>query len=161
MMKFATAILITLALISTALADSENREGKVVSEAFQKACAAGDIPGVMALYEDDATAIWPGQGEVAKGKEEIEKLATSFCKPNGALKFRSQESKPIGNEYILNIGSWEDTLPGADGNPSKVEVRTTELLHYSGGKWRYLVDHASIGLPLPSQAGAAGVKASP
>jgi hypothetical protein len=32
-----------------------------------------------------------------------------------------------------------------DGNPAR--LRTTELIHKSGGKWRYLADHASLGLP--------------
>ena len=89
MIRFATAIVLMLALNSTALADSKRGEAKLVSEAFEKACSTGDIPGVMALYEEDATAIWPGQGEVAKGKAEIKKLATSFCKPKLELQFRS------------------------------------------------------------------------
>jgi len=158
MIKFATAIALMLALVSTALADSKSSDAKAVSEAFEKTCSRGDIPGVMALYEEHAIAIWPGQGDVARGKAEIEKLATRFCKPTSEVKFKSQESKALGDDYILNIGSWENTVPGADGKPVKAEVRTTELLHYSGGKWRYLVDHASIGLP--PQAAAGSEKAS-
>ena len=154
MVKFAAAIALMLALTSTVLADSKSSAAKSVSDAFEKACTAGDIAGVMALYEDDATAIWPGQGEVAKGKAGIEKLATNFCKPKLDLKSRSQESKAIGDDYILNVGSWEDSVSGADGKLVKVEIRTTELLHLSGGKWRYSVDHASIGMP-PQGAAAA------
>lgn len=155
MLKFATAIGLILALTSTVLADSKTSEGKAVSEAFEKTCSSGDIPGVMALYEDDATAIWPLQGEVAKGKPSIEKLVTATCKPTNQFKLISQESRPIGDDYILNIGRWENVVPGPDGKPVKVELRTTELLHIDGGKWRYVVDHASIGLPPQPTATAA------
>lgn len=141
--------------VAPALADATGA-GRGVSDAFQKACSAGDIPAVMNLYEDDATVIWPGQGEVAKGKPAIEKLAVGLCKPSsGELKLISQEAKPLGKDYILNVGRWETTAPGPDGKPVKMEVRTTELLHRSGGKWRYSVDHASIGLPPPPAPGKA------
>ncbi|MGH8679325.1 MAG: YybH family protein [Burkholderiales bacterium] len=126
--------------------------GKKHSEAFQKACAAGDVPGVMALYEDDALVIWPGEGEVAKGKAAIEKLAAATCKQNVKLKLKSQESRAIGEDYIVNVGRWDNTAPGPNGKPMTAEIRTTELLHRSGGKWRYSVDHASVGVPAPSGA---------
>jgi uncharacterized protein (TIGR02246 family) len=124
--------------------------GKAVSDSFGKACSSGDVPAVMKLYEDDATVIWPGQGEVAKGKADIEKLVKDQCKPSSPkLSLISQESKKIGDDYIVNLGRWETTVPGPDGKPSAVQVRTTELLHHSGGQWRYAIDHASIGLPPP------------
>lgn len=148
LMRAAAIGVLIAALVTPALADSA-APGKEVSESFQKACSASDIPAVMKLYEDDATVIWPGAGQIAKGKAEIQKLATGLCKPSGDLKLVSQESKSIGGDYILNVGRWEGTEPGPDGKPSKFEVRTTELLHRSGGKWRYAVDHASIGLPPP------------
>lgn len=142
------------ALVTPALADSA-ATAKDVSESFQKACSSGDIPAVMQLYEDNATVIWPMEGQFAKGKPAIQKLAAGLCKPSGALKLISQESKPIGDNYIINVGRWEDNAPGPDGKPSKIEVRTTELLHRSAGKWRYQVDHASIGLPPPPPPPAA------
>ena len=40
-------------------------------------------------------------------------------------------------------------MSGPDGKPITARVRTTELLHRSKGKWRYVIDHASIGLPPP------------
>jgi hypothetical protein len=70
--------------------------GMAHSEAFGKACAAGDIPGVLALYEDDATVIWPNEGEIAHGKAEIEKLARALCKTGQpGPKLKSQNSKQV------------------------------------------------------------------
>jgi len=60
-----------------ALADA-TADGRAVSEAFEKAVAAGNPQAVLALYRDDASVIWPGQGEEGKGKAVIEKLARGF-----------------------------------------------------------------------------------
>jgi hypothetical protein len=77
---FASIALLLILFTSPAAADDPNDVGTAHSQAFAKACAAGDIPGVLALYEDQATVIWPGLGEVAHGKVEIEKLAATLCK---------------------------------------------------------------------------------
>src|SRR5213593_5046622 len=78
-------------------------DGRAVSEAFQKAVAAGDLPAVLALYRDDARAIWPGQGEEATGKAAIETLAKQLlAATKGAqLVLKSQESIPLGDGYIV------------------------------------------------------------
>jgi uncharacterized protein (TIGR02246 family) len=103
----------------------------------------------VALYEDDATLIWPIDGQVAKGKAEIEKIFKSDCSgaAKGSLKVVSSDSKEIGRDYIVNVGMWDTTVTGADGKLMTARVRTTELLHKSAGKWRYVIDNASIGLP--------------
>ncbi|HEY2773116.1 MAG TPA: SgcJ/EcaC family oxidoreductase [Candidatus Binatia bacterium] len=148
--RLALATILVAASATLARADA-NAEGRAVSEAFEKACNSGDVAAVMELYEDDATAIWPGEGEIAKGKPGIHKLVADLCKASAKAtnKLVSQQSIAVGKDHILNVGRWTATGPGPDGKPSTVEIRTTELLHKSGGKWRYVVDHASIGLPPP------------
>lgn len=47
---------------------------KTISESFARAANAGDVAAITALYSDDATIIWPGAGEEAKGKPAIERL---------------------------------------------------------------------------------------
>jgi uncharacterized protein (TIGR02246 family) len=151
---FASIALLLFLFASPAGADT-NDIGMAHSEAFAKACAAGDIPGVLALYEDDATVIWPNEGEVAHGKAEIEKLARSLCKSGQpAPKLKSQNSKQLAPDYIVNVGMWDATATGPDGKPVTSEVRTTEVIHLVDGKWLYTVDHASIGLPPPPAAAA-------
>jgi ketosteroid isomerase-like protein len=84
---------------------------------------------------------------VATGKEAIEKVVKATCsgvKPS--LKEVSSEPRWVGRDYIINVGMWDAAGTGADGKPTKVRIRTSELLHRSGGKWRYVVDHASVGM---------------
>jgi uncharacterized protein (TIGR02246 family) len=124
------------------------------SDAFAKAFNSCDVPAALALYEDDAVMIWPLDGEVAKGRPAIEKIIKANCSgaAKAPLKQISSDSRAIGKDYIINVGMWDDTITGPDGKPTKVRVRTTELLHRSGGKWRYAIDNASIGLAPPSPA---------
>ncbi len=124
---------------------------KAQSDAFGKAFNACNVPAALALYEDDATMIWPGEGEVATGKPGIEKIIKAECAgaAKGSLKQISSKSQALGKDYIINVGMWDSTITGPDGKPATARVRTTELLHKSGGKWRYAIDNASIGLPPP------------
>ena len=140
-------------LATPAFADA-TADAKAHEEAFAKACAAGDVPAVLTLYANDAIAVWPGQGEEAKGKAGIEKLATNLCKntKNGKLVLKSIEARPLGANHIGTLGHWEQSFTGPDGKSVTAEVRTTEVLEKRGGKWLYVIDHASIGQPPPAAA---------
>ena len=136
-----------------ALADAA-ADGRAVSDAFQKAVAAGDVAAALALYRDDASIIWPGQGEEAKGKAAIEPLLRNLIAgaKNGSVVLKSQESTPLGDGYIVNVGRWENTVTGPGGKKVVVTIRTSEVLAKTDGKWLYLVDHASVGAPPPPTA---------
>jgi ketosteroid isomerase-like protein len=124
---------------------------KAHSDAFGKSFNSCDVPAALNLYEDNAVLIWPGEGEVAHGKAAIAKVIKAECSgtAKSSLKQISSDSRAIGKDYIINVGMWDDTMTGADGKQMTARVRTTELLHRSNGKWRYVIDNASIGLPPP------------
>ena len=124
---------------------------KAQSDAFGQSFNSCDVPAVLKLYEDDAILIWPGEGEVANGKAAIAKVIKAECSSaaKSSLKQVSSDSRAIGKDYIINVGMWDDTMSGPGGKQTIARVRTTELLHRSGGAWRYMIDNASIGLPPP------------
>jgi len=145
------ALLFSSMFVTVANADPV-ADAKTVTDAFNKAFEACDVPAVLALYEDNAIVIWPGQGEFATDKAAFEKIVKANCsgpsKPS--LKEISSEARQIDKNYIVHTGQLDDTGTGPDGKPSTIRIRTTELLHKSAGKWRYAVDHASVGLaPAP------------
>jgi uncharacterized protein (TIGR02246 family) len=147
------AICLAITLIWTGLAVADPAAiVKAHSDAFGNAFNSCDVPAALDLYEDNAVLIWPGEGEVATGKAAIGKVIKTECAgaTKSSLKQLSSDSRAIGEDYIINIGMWDDTMSSPDGKPIMARVRTTELLHRSNGKWRYVVDHASIGLPPPS-----------
>lgn len=140
-----------LACLAGPAAADPAADGRAVSDAFAKAVAAGDVQAIVALYRDDASVIWPGQGEEAKGKAAIEALAKKLVAQKiGTIVLKSQDSIPLGDGYIVNVGRWENTFTTPAGKTQTVVVRTSEVLQKTDGKWLYLVDHASVGAPPPA-----------
>lgn len=145
-------VLVLIAAFATPVFGADpTSTARAVDEAFKRHCEAGDVPGVMALYAADAIAVWPGQGEEARGKAGIEKLATNFCKNTKDLKLtmKSIEVRALGPSYIAIVGHWDASFTGPDGKSASAAIRTSEILRKVGAKWLYIVDHASIGMPPP------------
>ena len=120
------------------------------SKAFERAVNARDAKAVLALYAPDAHVVWPGQGEEANGKAEIEKLVAKLIQdlPKDAkMTLKSQTAVPLGDGHVATVGHWVETFTGPDGRPQSADVRTTEIIAKQKGKTLYVVDHASIGVP--------------
>jgi uncharacterized protein (TIGR02246 family) len=148
-----SVVVLVVAFAAPAFADA-TADARAHDEAFAKACEAGDVKDVLALYADDAVVVWPGAGEEAKGKAAIEKLIPDLCNPKNNTKAvsKSLEAMPLGDSRIAIIGHWEVTQTGPDGKPTTSHIRATEVIVKTGSGWRYVVDHASIGLPPPKAA---------
>ena len=148
LMRSVLAIVIVPLLVTSAFGDVST-EIKALEDAFARACQAGDVESVVSLYADDAIVIWPGQGEEAKGKAGVAKLAIGLCKNTKDLKLnvKSLEAKSLGTDHIAVIGHWQISSTGADGKTVVAEMRATEILIRSKGKLLYLIDHGSVGLP--------------
>src|SRR5437773_6356687 len=116
MKRWMVLALMMMMLAGPALADP-TADARGVEEAFAHACSAGDLKGVMALYADDAIAVWPGQGAEAKGKADIEKMAAALCKEGSGAQFtlKSLEALPLGDAHIVTVAHWESTLAGPGG----------------------------------------------
>jgi len=143
-------VLVALVCALPALARADlSAEVKTHEETFARACAAGDIPAVLALYADDARLVWPDAGEEGRGKADIERLATAFCKHTKDLQLTlaSLDAVPIDDTHVATVAHWEMSATAPDGKKLSAKVRSTEVLVKTGGTWRYLVDHASLGRP--------------
>jgi uncharacterized protein (TIGR02246 family) len=147
---FGAGILLSIST-TTVFAGDATAIARAHSEAFGKACASANVDAVVALYEDDAIAVWPGQGEEAKGKAAIAKLAANLCNGKGqAPTMKAIEGRQLAPGYVVTHGTWEQSGNGSDGKPTTLVIRTTEVLKETHGRWRYVVDHASIGVPPPT-----------
>jgi hypothetical protein len=148
------------ALAAPASADSL-AIAKAHDDAFDAATWKGgcDPQKGLTFYDKGAVAVYPGQGEEADTKAGIEKLIKSFIAPFCG---EGHEPPKVANYQIRAIGLSRDYIMivrSADVGEGKdlTHVRATELIHKSGGKWRYLVDHASIGVP-PAASAATSTK---
>ena len=130
-----------------ALADV-TADARAHAEAFARAWTAGKVGDALTLYADDATVVWPGRGEEARGRDQIRKLLERVFgeTKDRRLVLRTLEATPLGADHLATVGRWESAFTGPDGRRVASEVRTTEVLVRVGGAWRYLVDHASVGI---------------
>lgn len=142
-------VFLLLAATASAVRADVTAEIRAHEETFARACEAGNVAAVLALYADDAVGIWPRAGEEARGKSEIEKHVGRLCDKSREPKFtiESLQVIPLGDGHAAAVGRWKNSSTGPGGMQRTVTVRTTEVLVKRDGAWRYLVDHASVGLP--------------
>jgi uncharacterized protein (TIGR02246 family) len=102
---------------------------------FQKAFNAGDLDGLMALYEPDATLIpQPGAPPIT-----------------GTLAIRSalQGFLALKTKYVVQHGdvallrsAWRLKGTGPDGKPVEMSHASAEVVRRQpDGSWRYIIDH--------------------
>ena len=134
---------------------------------FAERIGAGDLKGLLELYEEEATLVGP-DGETGSGKEAIcERLQGLLAL---APEIEAGESRAIlAGDVALLSSRWRMTFPaGDDGGQAGFEAKSTEVARrQTDGSWRYVIDDpASIGLRPPAlptsrtQASLANTRAS-
>ena len=111
------------------------------SKAFERAANARDAKAILALYAADAHVVWPGQGEEANGRVEIEKLVANFLKQlpeDSKITLESQTAIPLSGGYIATVGRWHQTFTDPAGKHQTVQLRTTEIIRKEKGKTLYV-----------------------
>jgi uncharacterized protein (TIGR02246 family) len=106
---------------------------------FAVALNAGDIDGLMRLYEPEA-AMRPGPGQVVQGLAAIRASLAGFIAMKPTLTITS---KVLGQckEIALMTGSWTLTGTGADGNPVNMAGQSVEVARRQiDGSWLFIVD---------------------
>jgi ketosteroid isomerase-like protein len=143
-------LLCVCASAASAAGDDPTAIAKSVGEKFAKACGSADVKTVLSLYRDDARVVYPGAGETATDRETLTKMVTATCTADGP-KFELVGYKAVwadaAHTVVAAYGDWQVVMKGADGKTSTAPVRATEVLAKTKGGWKYVVDHASIGVP--------------
>ena len=117
---------------------------EALDQAWRQAITANDLNGIVACYARDAV-LWAPDAPPAKGEEAIRKSYSDLLAANTVTNasLTNTHYQICGN---LSIGWGEFTLslsPKAGGNPTVQSGRFTAIAKKEGGKWRYIVDHAS------------------
>ena len=137
---------------SSAAATKAPSGAQAVDEAWSKAITANDLNAVMLCYSKDAVMWLPNTPE-AKGTEAIRKFYADLLAANtvtGAT-FANTHYQTSGN---LSVGWGDFTLnlsPKAGGSPVSLSGRFSVIARKEGGKWAYMVDHASAPPAPPAQ----------
>ena len=108
---------------------------------FEEAFNAGDLGGLLALYEPDAALI-PEPGVVVHGLDEISPALQGFLDLKGTINLDTKASVVVGDlAYLINRWSLTGTDP--DGNPFEMGAVTAEMVRrQEDGSWRFVIDNA-------------------
>lgn len=128
---------------------------KSLDAAWLKAAKAGDVEGLVKLYAPDAVTYMPDEMK-AKGTAEIRESFTKFLGANTVrdMTMNYDYTATSGN-LAVSSGNFSMTIePKAGGAAQTMEGRFTSVAIRKGGKWLYVVDHASAPMAPPAAAPA-------
>jgi uncharacterized protein (TIGR02246 family) len=108
---------------------------------FQKAFNAGDLQGLMALYESDAIVIPLSGAEPVKGTQAIRSALEGFLALKGKLELETKHVVQHGDIALLRA-AWRLKGTGPDGKPVEMAHGSAEVVRRQpDGSWRYIIDH--------------------
>jgi ketosteroid isomerase-like protein len=112
-----------------------------VHQVFEDRFNAGDLDGLMELYESDAALI-AQPGSVARGSEQVRAALQGFLALEGRIALDTKLVFTVGDlAYLSN--SWSLSGTGPDGAPVTLGATTAEVARHQGdGTWRYVIDNA-------------------
>ena len=115
-----------------------------VDAAWVKAMKANDLEAVMKCYAPDAVAWLPDMRE-ARGEQAIRAAYQAVLSKNTVKDAALTEAKyKTAGNMSVGWGKYTLTLvPKAGGNPTVMTGRYNEVAERRGGRWVYIVDHAS------------------
>ena len=106
---------------------------------FAAAYNAGDLEGLLALYEPDAAMV-PEPGRVVAGTAAIREVLEGFLALRGTIALVTGTVVRAGDLALLH-GTWTLQGTGADGSPVSLGGRTSEVVRrQADGSWRYVID---------------------
>ena len=101
---------------------------------FSRCFSAGDIDGLMELYEEDA--VFPTHHATAKGAEQIRPVLQGYIDSRAAIVFDRQVAFETGDIALVQ-NAWTLTTAGGD----KVTGVSVEVARkQSDGTWKYVID---------------------
>ncbi len=126
------------------------KDPKQLGIIFAKRISAGDLEGVLELYEEGATLVDP-DGEAGSGKELIREHLQGLLEMGPHLEAGESRALLAGDIALLS-SRWRVTFDtGENGGQSGFEAKSTEVARRQpDGFWCYVIDDpASIGLRPP------------
>ena len=142
-MRFLVGVLMLMASISTAAADSKADALQIVDR-WAKAFTASDVDAIVKLYAPDALFLGTGSKAVVTKPEGIRtyfEAGLLVDKPRGAT-LNSFESMVLSDDAVLVTGL--DTVTRVkDGTPMSATGRVTFVVAKRGADWQIVHFHRS------------------
>ena len=117
-----------------------DREPATAHEEFVKYFNAGDLDGLVSLYEDDATMV-NADGTQQSGKAVIRTALEGFLAAGNDITLDTRYAARCGDLALLS-NEWRLRGTGPNGETTEIGGTTTEIVRlHPDGVWRYVVDH--------------------
>ena len=129
---------------------------KEIDEKFLAAFNSKNADAVAALYAEDAVVMDPGPAMWLHGRQEVKKSFGEMFAGFETLQLTIHEgSYKLAGNLGYSSGLWH--LQGKDKSGQLVDMsgRASSVYGKRGGKWVYIVDHASMPMPPPPAANGA------
>ena len=108
---------------------------------FREAFNAGDLRGLMALYEPDAVLIPQPGAEPVRGARAIRAALRGFLALKGRVELQTKHVVEHGDIALLRA-AWRLNGTGPDGAPVEMTHGSAEIVRRQpDGSWRYVIDH--------------------
>lgn len=152
-------LLALLGLIISCAPQGENEEqmlkdAKALDQKFVEAYNNSDVDGVMETYwnSPDLVSYPPGDME-ENGWDDVKKGIKQFFNSvkDINLILTDMNYKAAG-DVVISWGTWTMTMPDGNGGRMEMKGRYTDVKAKRDGKWVYIMDHASVPLPPPSDS---------
>ncbi|MBT8417789.1 MAG: nuclear transport factor 2 family protein [Silicimonas sp.] len=101
---------------------------------FSERFAAGDIDGLMELYEEGA--LFPNHHTTARGTDQIRAVLQGYIDSRAKLEFEGQVAFETGDLALVQNGWRLTTAAGDEVSGTSVEVARKQ----TDGFWKYVID---------------------
>jgi uncharacterized protein (TIGR02246 family) len=110
---------------------------------FAERVNAGDIEGMLALYEDDATFVGP-DGARTSGNDAIRERLKVLLSMKPQLTTTNSELVMAGDIALMS-NRWRMTLRAAEGEVAEVDGQSTEVARRQPDDgWLYVIDSPKL-----------------
>lgn len=111
-----------------------------VHKLFLSCFSAGDLEGLVSLYEPEAV-LTPLPGKIARGTSEIRPALQQFLSSKKHFEMEHPMVINAGDLAIL-YSSWQLTVSDENGKDVHMSGRTTDVVRrQSDGSWKYVIDN--------------------
>ena len=107
---------------------------------WAQAFSAGDLDGLVALYEPDAVLL-PGSGQPVTGRSAIREALRGFLALEARFELRVQRALQA-DDLALLYSRWTLSATGPDGSDLKRGGQTSDVVRrQSDGTWLFVIDN--------------------
>lgn len=110
---------------------------------FEDRTNAGDVEGLVALYEPNATLAFP-TGQVTSGTEAIRRVFEQVLAGKPTLKAVQRPTVRMGDLALTSV-EWSLTMAGADGQPMTLGGTSVEVVRRQpDAMWLRVIDQPNV-----------------